>query len=622
MRIDVLSATADPDARAGRLLEESKQWPTRENVISRLEAIITSANPGDFVYVHFSGHGTQLPPVSSEVQKHRSTRELALVLIGGPDGKSIRCFRGLELAYYLKKMVSKGLKVNMVLDCCFSGSVPRGEQDASRFLPYDSTVDDMVTASSSAILDESYAELDSRDGSLLPNWVVNPDGYTILTACGPHETAMEVKLANQQHAGALSHILLRTLSNLGNVDAKMGDLYQYVCTRFVDRRQSADWLQTPMFYGNKNLSFFGVLKTTFDPSSITVFRSVAGNLMLRAGQAHGVFDQDKIDLCPIKSSADLAGDTSSVMHLRVEKAGPLTSILGGLGCNPVPKEVGEEWIAKAVSPLLLRAVPIWVSGSGLDKLQEAAEKRPVLLVHKTAQNTWPDSFGVTLNTQNEYEIKNDSGEVVARFSFMSPSDHGQAITQVLDALQHLTRFKQMQAISNTSQSSTIQDSFSVRIRAGDWWHDCKSTIQTSNNGELELEIVNSGQKPLYFHIYNMGPLWQVENIFGGHHEVIVPKNSSKGFTGIGTWTLEMRVPNESIDMGKKSCHDIIKIFVTDEPTSFDILVMNALSATSSSNAGQENLTQLPIFHSEFGSGATRSDAGDWAVVNIHIHTSV
>ena len=204
MEFDILSATADPDAQVARLLEESKQWPTRENVISRLEAIIASANPGDFVYVHFSGHGTQLPPLSGEGQKHRSTRGLALVLIGGPDGKSIRYFHGLELAYYLKKMVSKGLKVNMVLDCCFSGSVPRGEQDASRFLPYDSTVDKVATTSPGAILDESYAEPDSRDGSLLPNWMVNPDGYTILTACGPHETAMEVKLANQQHAGALS----------------------------------------------------------------------------------------------------------------------------------------------------------------------------------------------------------------------------------------------------------------------------------------------------------------------------------------------------------------------------------------------------------------------------------
>ena len=377
-----------------------------------------------------------------------------------------------------------------------------------------------------------------------------------------------------------------------------------------------------MFYGNMNLSFFGVLKTTFDPSSITVFRSEAGNLTLRAGQAHGVFDQDKIDLCPIKSNADLPGDTSSVVHLCVAKAGPLTSTLGGLGGNPVPKEIGKEWIARVVSPLLLRAIPIWVSGNGLDKLQEAAEKRPVLLVHETAQDTWPDSFGVTLNTQNEYEIKNDSGEVVARFSSMPPSDHGQAINHVLDALQHLTRFKQIQEISNTSPSSTIQDSFSVRIRAGDQWHDCKSTIQTTNNGELELEIVNSGQKPLYFHIYSMGPLWQVQNIFGGHHEVIPPKSSSKNFTGMETWALEMSVPDELIDAGKKSCNDIIKIFVTDTPTSFDILVMDTLPAASSSKAGQEDLSQLPIFDSEFGSGATRSDIGDWAVVDIKIHTSV
>ncbi|EEU33892.1 uncharacterized protein NECHADRAFT_88818 [Fusarium vanettenii 77-13-4] len=53
-----------------------------------------------------------------------------------------------------------------------------------------------------------------RDASMLPNWLLDPDRSTVLTACGPHEVAIEPRFDGQRH-GALSHLLLKVLEGVG-----------------------------------------------------------------------------------------------------------------------------------------------------------------------------------------------------------------------------------------------------------------------------------------------------------------------------------------------------------------------------------------------------------------------
>jgi hypothetical protein len=614
----LLTATAAPGSLPGRLLEEPRQWPTHENVTSHLKSITESSHPGDFVYIHYSGHGTQLTPSSDVEHKRRSTGDLALVLIDGADGTAVRYFRGLELAYHLKNMVLKGLKVSIVLDCCFSGSVPRSELDNARFLPYDARIDEASPPCPAEILDDTYGGSVSRDGSLIPNWMVYPDGYTILTACGPHETAKEIIVSGQQHAGALSHFLLRTLSRLGNVDAKVGDMYQHICSRFADRSWPAHLKQMPMFFGNKNLSFLGVLKSHFNPLSIPVFRSENGLLNMRAGQAHGVIDGDEFDLYRLKAALDSPKDTSSSERVCVSEAGPLVSVLSGLNGALVSEEISIGWNARVVSRPLVRAVPISLASDLPDTLQDAARKRQILLVPETTPDTsWPDSFSVSATTHGEYEIRDDSGALLAKFPLTPDSAGEAALHQVLDVLAHLTRFKQIQGINRPCPSS-IQGSFTVRVHARGELQDVETTIQAAHEEELDLEIVNTGQKPLYFHIYDMGPLWQVESMFAGDYAVIPPKNDTEKYTGMETWTLEMSVPDELVGAGKKSCSDTIKIFVTEEPTSFAMLEMEKLSNDSASKSARVDLWQHPIFEQDM----TRSAVGDWTVLDIHIRTTI
>ncbi len=92
------------------------------------------AKAGNFVYIHYSEHGTTIG--SFNEFSNGATGDLALVLLEGVTGTNLRYLEGLELANLLRNMVDKGVTVTLILDCCFSGSV-MGDDSSTRYLSYD-----------------------------------------------------------------------------------------------------------------------------------------------------------------------------------------------------------------------------------------------------------------------------------------------------------------------------------------------------------------------------------------------------------------------------------------------------------------------------------------------------
>jgi hypothetical protein len=230
VQVEMFTATAPSDPALLTPIEDPEVWPTYENVTASLEKIISSANPGDFVYIHYSGHGTRIE--ASSTFSNKSTGDLALDLLEKKNGNKIRYLRGLELAYFLKNMVIKGLMVTLVLDCCFSGSVLRHDDFSGvRCLDYDPEIDMKHPPNPRKCLSYDSGDPAYRNSSMLPNWLIHPAGYTILTACGPLEIARELKFEDGHRRGALSYFLHRTLSKLGNNEAKHGHIYHHLCSK-------------------------------------------------------------------------------------------------------------------------------------------------------------------------------------------------------------------------------------------------------------------------------------------------------------------------------------------------------------------------------------------------------
>jgi hypothetical protein len=624
VQVAMFTATAPSDPALLGPIEDPEVWPTYENVTASLEKITSNANPGDFFYLHYSGHGTRIE--ASSIYSNKTTGDLALDLLEEGNGNKIRYLRGLELAFFIKNMVTKGLVVTLILDCCFSGSVLRHDDlSGARYLDYDPETDMAHPPNPRKCLSCDSFDVAYRDGSMLPNWLIHPAGYTILTACGPLEIARELKFEDGQRRGALSYFLHRTLSKLGSNESKQRHIYHHLCSKFHE-----SWpRQNPMCYGNMNLSFFGGLKSEPNSSLIPVFRTGTGSLYLRAGLAHGVCDGDKFALYPFFPNKEASiNTTQDPVMVQSMKSEPLTSILEGVDGAPIPSYVQTGWNAKAINQFSLQKVPILLTPSlpNRDRWLAAARERFSLDLHTVDVDGHPFLFHVAMNGLGEYEIQNAAHKRIFGFS-NGPHDQEEGLlARVFDALEHLTRFKQIEAIDNPMPTSSFETTFSIRLSSS-LGEACHSTyvVEARHNDKLSLVIQNRGNEDLYLHIYDMGPLWQVKNLLDGDYMVVPKANIQEGTGGILNLELLMTIPDFLVKKGHHQCEDIIKVFITEHQTSFLALEMGKLAELSNSESTRGDILKVNTFLSDmvntsFRGGFANGVAANWASQNFQICT--
>lgn len=354
----ILTASSPSESNLRLPAEEPKSWPTYENVISSLARVTAEAKPGDFVYIHYSGHGTQMQATTCEYS-NKNRGDLALVLFDDVHGS--RYLRGQELAGQMKNMVEKGLRVTLVLDCCFSGAVVRHSDlngESIRGVDFDPHIDAAYPPKLDAGPGYQVNSSPLRDSRMLPRWLVDPSGYTILTACGPHEKAQELKFEGGERSGALSYFLLRALTSLktSGVEITHQSLYQHLRILF-----HVYWpQQNPMRYGNKQFTFFGELMSGRDMGFIPVFRTQKDSrLCLGAGYAHGVHEDDEYGIFPINTPENISSNaTQAPVNVRVSAVRGLTSDLVGTDPASTVSRVKTGWKAKLLTRLSPAEIPV------------------------------------------------------------------------------------------------------------------------------------------------------------------------------------------------------------------------------------------------------------------------
>jgi uncharacterized caspase-like protein len=122
----LLKASIDNEVDSKKPFDDENQLPTLENIRSSINGIISKANTGDLVHIHFSGHGVRRKTQSEDFGDHENG-DLALVLYDPIS--NVRYLQGLELARRLEEMVDKGLKPVLVLDCCHSGAIKMAKSE-------------------------------------------------------------------------------------------------------------------------------------------------------------------------------------------------------------------------------------------------------------------------------------------------------------------------------------------------------------------------------------------------------------------------------------------------------------------------------------------------------------
>lgn len=560
-------------------------WPTTPNIIASIKKIGEQAHEGDFVYIHFSGHGTRL--ISGGSYGHKDTGDASLIVLS-EDGSQEEELNGYFLALKLKNLVNQGLKLTLVLDCCFSGHVYRQSNLPGTIVRTPGLQPRMENCRI------NYSDPQYRQGSaprfrdtglLSEDWFINPDQYTIITACGPHERAEEIDV-NGKRYGALTWYLTQSLITLhrSGIVISQKSLHNHLVAKV-----HAMWpKQTPMCYGRKDFCFFSDLQ----PDQAYQFISVEQNgeqLLLQAGLAHGIYKGDEYAVYPFYTPEhviNIAQYGSS--RVKVRSVGAITAELDVV--DPSINNIENGWKAKALTSLspdkimagLLRPI------SNLSDW-ESAEKRSQFLEICSEPSRTRGSCLFYVETFNEsYRILSSTGEPL--FSFPIPEDGGVS-EQALRALEHMATFKFIEGIENRNPTPRFENSFQYSLLDGSG-NACNfaGTLDIKHNMILVLEFTNSSlDHPIYLTVLNLDPSWKISCLTSNDRDAgfrtILPRGNTESSTRL-RW--RMQVPENLKAQG--FCEDIIKIIVTSRPTSFSPFLLPKI--TEAFNRGSNGLAEL------------------------------
>ncbi|KAF5244825.1 hypothetical protein FANTH_7592 [Fusarium anthophilum] len=419
--------------------EGADRLPTLDNVVSALKKILKTSKPTDHVYIHYSGHGSC----------RAMDGAVALELVN-PLTLETEYLYGTVLRSAINKMIENGLTVTLVLDCCFSGSVLRDDRPdvgdirySDHHTEYDSSFDNHFD-------DTGPEEL--RDGVVTLSRLLDPQGYTIITACGPHEVASELKFEGGATSGALSYFLINSLVLLSRRGTKVSNemLHQHLRAQFHARLPD----QTPMLYGHRGFAFFGDFSDNSghaSSSTVSMHRSMEGGcLILHAGQAHGVHKNDDYALTPFDKSTN-PKDKDSIL-CRVYEVDCLSSKMETL--DPKNKVViarGSTWEATLLTSFSRRKIQICLdlhNSLCVALIQAASATTYLELCHKssTGRIRTPLSY-VVKKAPKDYDIRDLKAKhtyVVAKVPYDPKGESG----ALFDALDHISRYKFFEGIEN------------------------------------------------------------------------------------------------------------------------------------------------------------------------------
>lgn len=604
--VEVLTASS-PSVYGDPPLEEETAWPTYKRVTSHLNQIINHAERGDRVYIHYSGHGTQ-------VLSRDRRPECALVLLEC-DGRGTRCLRSGVLVRKLDEMVEKGFLVTLVLDCCFSGGIIRSSNYSNfnvRFLEYDTTID----SEAHQRLDTRFSEPSSafRDASIENDgWPVSPNGYVVLAACAPEESAFEIKIHDKRR-GTFTYFLLRAFRALVvyGIDITHYSIHEHLSTSI-----HAYWpRQTPMRYGKKEFTLFGDSLLAPEDSSVPIYKDKDGQLHLRAGEVHGVFEKDEY----------VAYDSERPEQIPNVRVTAVTTFESGLKeiSRSSARQIETGWKAKlytSLSPRLIRVRLMPSFGRSIQSVLASGTHGYMHLI--TGEEPGEDGTGeptmynVVINKDNEYEVS----DVLQKKVFPLPSipcSLERASNVLMNVLQHMAEFKYFEGMENRKPCREFHASFSIDLDRPPG--DSKRT-NIKHGDKWTATIKNKSDEQLYVGIFNFRPSWEVKPLISASGFKIVPARKD-GVDGKWQISLKMVVPTELQENGVRECDDIIKIFITSKATHFRFSLPSLCGFTPGNHDTVHRGDNLSAFLSELTGGLRGQSWDKWTTRSFRIRTSI
>lgn len=582
------------NSKNGQPVESAAQLPTYENLVAAFKNVTDKAQPGDQVYIHYSGHGGRSTTMFQELKGASGLDESLVPCDVGENGA---CYlRDIEMAYLLKTMSDKGLIVTMVLDSCHSGGATRGNGGgAVRGIagidttppPKESAVagkEEMIKAFREMPSAATRSVNASVSGWRLPT----PKNFVLLAACRANELANEYAFDGKERNGALTYWMLDALKQIGE-----GFTYKMLYNRVVARVHAKFVDQTPQIEGDGNREIFGGDKLATS-AAVNVIKVDLPNkrIQLSTGQAQGVGKGAQFAVYAANTT-DFTDLTQRLAVIEIDNPGTTDSWAN------IVTDIQASQILEGAQAVLL-GIGIRLRGrvrlvkqknvfdeaaqdKGLEKLRSvitqdegdtaAGEK----WIRLSADGEEAD-FQVAINFRGEYEIWDANGRTLPNLRpALSITDDG-AAAQVARRLVHLTKYRNARLIDNTDPTSPLARKIVAELgKLTD--PNNKATFQPlgsparplSVGEEACLRVTNLSNTPVNIAIMDLQPDWGISQAFpspdnGQDYELLESGANNALMLPMGAW-----LPDDY-----QEGVDTLKVFATIEGTSFHWLEMPAL----------------------------------------------
>ncbi len=285
--------------------------PTRDAILSHLDALVAAVESGDFVYLHFSGHGTQQADQNGDETDGVDEVFLPADTARAEPGSGVipNAIIDEELGARVAAMRAKGADVWFVLDACHSGSGLRSGSPrvASRFVD-PAALGINVTPSAQPA---TTATLEAVGDVNLPG------GYLAFYSAQSSEVAREIQV-DEADAGSWYGLFTSRLAVRLQPETALSyrQLFQAVLADLNDESvPGGARLQTPLWEGNL------IDAPVFGGGDVVGVRQFAvdGN-RIRAGKLQGISNNTLVALV-----SDAAADAEDILGFAQVEGADATS---------------------------------------------------------------------------------------------------------------------------------------------------------------------------------------------------------------------------------------------------------------------------------------------------------
>nr|WP_290670340.1 caspase family protein [Ardenticatena sp.] len=462
---------------------------TREGILNAFEQLVARTRPGDRVYVHYSGHGSQMRDVHGDEPDGRD-ETIVPHDSRDPEGR-VFDITDDELFAFVQRLQAKTSEIVLVFDCCHSGSITR-EMGTVRRLPMDEREPPAPPPTRSTTVHTEGVR------GALPTG----GGYVLVSGCRAEELSneYEVPLSDGRTAkfGALTYHLVRALLTLP-ADTTwrqlIEDVGQQVNALFAN--------QHPVVEGDIERAVFGRRVRPRDAAFMVT--AVAGKtLTIDAGGAHGL--RAEMPLAIYAPDVETFAEAEPVAQARVQQVETTQATAVQTAGAVVP--VGAR--VRPLAPPVEMRLPVVLDESALG-LAQALQAFP--WIQLTDARTAPSGVFVRV-MDGRLHLETITGRAL-----VTPFDASD-VAGLHARLEHMARYRQLALLDNPDPASLMKTTLGLSLgllganeRVQPLPPAADGTYQLTFGQNVVLTVQNSHPRPVFITLLTLNGDFSVQPFY-------------------------------------------------------------------------------------------------------------